>query len=70
LFLERVLKVASKIQHTVNYNYFDMAKKDAQPRKTLPHEFKSETLGHYQAVVARRQTGRTPALDKSTAGAE
>jgi hypothetical protein len=30
---ERVLKVSNKIQHVVSYDYFDMAKKGAQPRK-------------------------------------
>ena len=30
---ERVLKASNKIQHVVSYDYYDMPKKDAQPRK-------------------------------------
>ena len=44
-------------------------KKTLNQEKTLPHEFKSETLGHYQPPVAGCQTGRTPARDKSAKGA-
>ena len=33
--LERVLKVAYKIQGVVKYSYLYMSKKDAQPRKNV-----------------------------------
>ena len=45
-------------------------KKTLNQEKTLPYEFKSETLGDYPPLVAGCQTGWTSAHDKSATGAE
>ena len=45
-------------------------KKTPNQEKTLPREFKPETRGPYQPLVAGCQTGRSSAHDKSATGAE